>query len=313
MKRILLCVMCLGFFITFFSACSSKRNTKHNGNEHYGGSPMEFESFKLEQANMTAERYVYEGHKTENGVHLEYYIRTEMWDDKTLENVECRKVVRSIDGDEELFQKLCALFGNCRIGEWAGFHGRDGQALDGSSMSFEAVLADGTEVNAGGSNSFPRNYAAFTQELRKLITTEKINSVKFTDGTYEVTLPESWVGTVTAEFSEYNVSFYVDKTDGGELPFFIIDNNEYGYSSASYKGSVEVGRLVSDGEVRFITARDNNSIASYAAKVSEEALAIWGNYENDKLAIIESFRGVNGYAFYPEDGTETKASQRTDG
>ena len=264
---------------------------------------MDFKSFKLVQTDMTAQRRVYEGYKTENGVHLEYYISTEMWDDKTSENVECRDTIRKIDGDEKLFQKLCELFGNCRIEKWADFHGYDSQVLDGTGMSFEAVLADGTEVNADGNNSFPKNFSTFTQELHKLIATEKINSVKFTDGTYEVTLPVSWVGTVTASFSENHVAFYVDKTDGGELTFFIIDNDTYGYSSDSYRGRIEVGRLISDEDVRFITARDNYSIASYAKSVSEEAAAIWNNYENDKLAIIESLRGVNGYEFYPEDGT----------
>ena len=264
---------------------------------------MDFKSFKLVQTGMTAQRRVYEGYKTENGVHLEYYISTEMWDDKTSENVECRDTIRKIDGDEKLFQKLCELFGNCRIEKWADFHGYDSRVLDGTGMSFEAVLADGTGVNANGTNSFPKNFSTFTQELHKLIATEKINSVKFTDGTYEVTLPVSWVGTVTASFSENHVAFYVDKTDGGELTFFIIDNDTYGYSSDSYKGRIEVGRLISDEDVRFITARDNYSIASYAKSVSDEAAAIWNNYENDKLAIIESLRGVNGYEFYPEDGT----------
>ena len=42
---------------------------------------MDFKSFKLVQTDMTAQRRVYEGYKTENGVHLEYYISTEMWDD----------------------------------------------------------------------------------------------------------------------------------------------------------------------------------------------------------------------------------------
>lgn len=264
---------------------------------------MDFKSFKLVQTDMTAQRRVYEGYKTENGVHLDYYISTEMWDDKSSENVECRDTIRKIDGDEKLFQKLCELFGNCRIEKWADFHGYDSQVLDGIDMSFEAVLADGTQVNAEGTNRFPKNFSTFTKELHKLITTERITSVKFTDGTYEVTLPVSWVGTVTASFSENYVAFYVDKTDGGELTFFIIDNDTYGYSSDSYKGRIEVGRLISDEDVRFITARDNYSIASYAKSVSEEAVAIWNNYENDKLAIIESLRGVNGYEFYPEDGT----------
>ena len=264
---------------------------------------MGFKSFKLVQTDMTAQRRVYEGYKTENGVHLEYYISTDEWDDRISDYAECRDTIRKIDGDEKLFQKLCELFGNCRIEKWADFHGYDSQVLDGTGMSFEAVLADGTQVNADGNNSFPKNFSTFTQELHKLIATEKINSVKFTDGTYEVTLPVSWVGTVTASFSENHVAFYVDKTDGGELTFFIIDNDTYGYSSDSYKGRIEVGRLISDEDVRFITARDNYSIASYEKSVSEEAIAIWKNYENDKLTIIESLRGVKGYEFYPEDGT----------
>lgn len=264
---------------------------------------MDFKSFKLVQTDMTAQRRVYEGYKTENGVHLEYYISTNEWDDTISDYAECRDTIRKIDGDEKLFQKLCELFGNCRIEKWADFHGYDSRVLDGTGMSFEAVLADGTEVNANGTNSFPKNFSTFTQELHKLIATEKINSVKFTDGTYEVTLPESWVGTVTASFSENHVAFYVDKTDGSELTFFIIDNDTYGYSSDSYKGRIEVGRLISDEDVRFITAHDNYSIASYEKSVSKEAVAIWNNYENDKLAIIESLRGVKGYEFYPEDGT----------
>ena len=213
---------------------------------------MDFKSFKLVQTDMTAQRRVYEGYKTENGVHLEYYISTEMWDDKTSGNVECRDTIRKIDGDEKLFQKLCAVFGNYKIAEWAGFRGHNSQVLDGTGMSFEAVLADGTQVNANGINSFPKNYSSFAQELCKLITTEKISSVRFSEGTYEITLPESWVGTVTASFSENQVAFYVDKTDGGNLTFFIIDNDTYGYSSDSYKGRIEVGRLVSDEDVRSI-------------------------------------------------------------
>ena len=201
---------------------------------------MDFKSFKLEQTDMTAQHCVYEGYKTENGVHLEYYISTNEWDNTISDYEECRDIIRKIDGDEKLFQKLCELFGNCRIEEWAGFHGYDSQVLDGTSMSFNVVLADGTEVNARGTNSFPKNFSTFTQELHKLIATEKINSVKFTDGTYEVTLPVSWVGTVTASFSENYAAFYVDKTDGGELTFFIIDNDTYGYSSDSYKGRIEV-------------------------------------------------------------------------
>ena len=300
MKKLVLWGLCLGLLLLFCSACAKKHNANGNGNAYYGGEPMDFKSFQLVQTDMTAQRRVYEGYKTESGVHLEYYISTEMWDDKTSGNVECRNVVRAIDADESVFQKLCAVFGSYKIAQWAGFRGYDSQTLDGSGMCLEVVLADGTEIDARGTNCFPKNYSSFVQELCKLITTEKISSVRFSEGTYEITLPESWVGTVTASFSENQVAFYVDKTDGGNLTFFIIDNDTYGYAPDSYKGRIEVGRLISGKDVRFITARDNYAIASYAAEVSEEAMGLWKNYESDKLSIVESLRGVNGYAFYPD-------------
>ena len=94
-------------------------------------------------------------------VSVEYYISTEMWDDKTSGNVECRNVVRTIDADESVFQKLCAVFGGYKIAQWAGFRGYDSQALDGSGMCLEVVLADGTEIDARGTIRFPKNYSSF--------------------------------------------------------------------------------------------------------------------------------------------------------
>ena len=93
-------------------------------------------------------------------------------------------------------------------------------------MSFEAVLADGTKISAFVTNNFPKNYHEFAKALRRLITSEKLSDTEFTEGTYAVTLPESWVGRVTAGFSEGCVTFSVDR-DGGELTFFIdlIDGN----------------------------------------------------------------------------------------
>ena len=113
------------------------------------------------------------------------------------------------------------------------------------------------------------------------------------------------MGTVTSSFSKNQVAFYVDKICCVELTFFIIDSDTYGYAPDSYKGRIEVGRLISGEDVRFITARDNYVIASYASEVSEEVLGLWKNYEGDKLSIVESLRGVNGYAFYP-DATAAK-------
>ena len=79
MKKLVLWGLCLGLLLLFCSACAKKHNANGNGNAYYGGEPMDFKSFKLVQTDTTAQRRVYEGYKTESGVHLEYYISTEMW------------------------------------------------------------------------------------------------------------------------------------------------------------------------------------------------------------------------------------------
>ena len=264
---------------------------------------MDFSSFKLTECGTSAQTRVAEGRRTENGVHVEYYISTHIWDNGSRDYHEFRRIVRAFDGDDILYRRLCGLFDNCGVGGWANFHGKNPQyVLDGESMSFCLVLPDGTEIKAGGTNNFPKNYGRFSEELHEMITTEKISSTVFSDGTYQITLPESWVGNVSAEFSDGMVTFSFDRDGGGKQIFFIIDNDSNGYSSPSYKGRTEVGRLISGGDVRYVTMRDHYPITSPAAVVPEALLELRNNYKNDRLAIIESLRGVNGYKFFPEDG-----------
>lgn len=262
---------------------------------------MEIINFCLSERGMSAQTHTYTGYRTADGIHLEYYIGTDSWDGDGY--AESRNVIRKIDGGEDVLCRLNDLFEACRIQKWAGFCGSNPSGtLDGSSMSFEAVLADGTKISASGTNNFPKNYHEFAKTLHRLMTSEKISDTEFTEGTYAVTLPESWVGRVTAGFSEGFVTFSVDRSDGSELTFFIIDNDSCGYSSPSYRGREEVGRLVFGDDVRFITARDHDSIASYANRVSGEVLALLESYNDDRAAIIKSIRGVNGYKFCAEDG-----------
>lgn len=313
MKKLLICLTLLCCSLLVFSACATGRD---NEQDNYGGDPMEFERFSLSTSGTTAESYVYEGYRTESGVHLAYYTSTSWWDNTVSDYVESRHVIRAIDGDDALYQTLCALLGDCRINEWAGFRGANPpDVLDGSSMGFQATLPDGSVITASGSNNFPPNYRRFSDALAELLLTEQITDTAFTDGTYELTLPESWVGVVRARFSEGMVTFSVDGSDGKDVTFFILDNTGYGYTSEDYPGRVAVGRLVSDDDIRFITARDLYAISAYAQKVSPEALALWESYERDKAAILESLRGVNGYTLYPEDGTvlyEAQAQELAD-
>ena len=70
---------------------------------------MEFKSFKPTENNCSAQNAVYEGCKTEDGVHLEYYMSSNNWDNGLSCFVESRDVIRSVDGDENLYREVCAF------------------------------------------------------------------------------------------------------------------------------------------------------------------------------------------------------------
>ena len=333
MKKLLICFLIAVASLLALCACQSSVDLDNgrgaptgqtNGSKdtapeqpaEYGGEPVEFISFSLSESGTPAETRVYQGYKTDSGVHLEFSVTTQMWDDEVHGSVETCLYTHAVDGDEALYRELCALFGNCRVDKWAGFHGENPpDVFDGTFMHFEAVLADGSRISADGSNNFPSNYGTFRNAVQKLTTEARIRSTEFCDSSYALTLPESWVGVVTASFSDFGVSFRVDTADGKGATFMIIDNSGYGYSPDSYPGRIEAGRLVSDGDVRFLTVRDQYELDTYCDAISEEARALWETYGQDKMAIVESIRGINGYTFCPEDGSalyESDAIQLAD-
>ena len=64
---------------------------------------MNFTSFRLSKRGMAAQSSVFEGYRTESGVHLEYYIGTDFWGADAFEYAQTRNVIRAFDGDEEVF------------------------------------------------------------------------------------------------------------------------------------------------------------------------------------------------------------------
>lgn len=90
LKKLLICLALLCIFPLIFSACFSKRNGGSDDPGDFadhGGTPMEFQHFSLSESGMSAQSYVYEGYKTETGVHLEHFIRSEYWDNTVSGNV----------------------------------------------------------------------------------------------------------------------------------------------------------------------------------------------------------------------------------
>ena len=90
MKKLLISLALLCIFPLIFSACFSKQNGGSDDPGDFadhGGAPMEFQHFSLSESGMSAQSYVYEGYKTETGVHLEHFIRSEYWDNTVSGNV----------------------------------------------------------------------------------------------------------------------------------------------------------------------------------------------------------------------------------
>lgn len=79
---------------------------------------MDFSSFKLTECGTSAQTRVAEGRRTENGVHVEYYISTRIWDNGSRGYHEFRRIVRAFDGDDILYRSCagCLTTAGRRLG-----------------------------------------------------------------------------------------------------------------------------------------------------------------------------------------------------
>ena len=77
-------------------------------------------------------------------------------------------------GALEIFlDKARTILENYNVASWAGFHGRDPNALDGYSMKFQAEFVDGSRIEASGENNFPKNFNEVFSELDDLTVEAK--------------------------------------------------------------------------------------------------------------------------------------------
>ena len=77
-------------------------------------------------------------------------------------------------GALEIFlDKARTILENYNVASWAGFCGRDPNALDGYSMKFQAEFVDGSRIEASGENNFPKNFNEVFSELDDLTVEAK--------------------------------------------------------------------------------------------------------------------------------------------
>lgn len=123
---------------------------------------LDFSLITLSETGMMASTREYEMMRTEDGVQVSLYDGPWNYHEDT-DREDC--LASRVTGGEDLYEEIalkCGLFGICK---WDKFHKSDSRVLDGTSFSFRAKLADGTEITAGGSNAFPPHYGEFTDYL----------------------------------------------------------------------------------------------------------------------------------------------------
>lgn len=150
--------------LTLTTGCCSVNST------HGNRKPIEFENFRLEIDNFSPINEVYVGQKTDTGLHLEHLNVWNDWNDSIGDYVETIDKKESVDGDQQLYARVCSLFGECKIRQWNGFDGENPpDVYDGIMMKFETHLSDGSIVKARGMNNFPNHYFEFYQGISTII------------------------------------------------------------------------------------------------------------------------------------------------
>ena len=65
-------------------------------------------------------------------------------------------------------EQLEALYKQCRVATWNGYHKYNSWVSDGEGFSLDIRFADGESLAASGSNAFPDGYGSFVAGLREL-------------------------------------------------------------------------------------------------------------------------------------------------
>ena len=96
----------------------------------------------------------------------EALVRIEPWDGEEEESFDYPVAA-------EILDKARTILENYNVASWAGFCGRDPNALDGYSMKFQAEFVDGSRIEASGENNFPENFNEVFSELDDLTVEAK--------------------------------------------------------------------------------------------------------------------------------------------
>lgn len=268
-------------------------NPPETENPKKNAEPLDFQSFTIKENNSSAIVEVMSAEKTEDGIRL---VRSyeNMSDDEIT-------VIREINGDAGLLADVQKTLGEYGVEAWDGFYGKNPpDVLDGTSMSFECTMSDGSIISASGSNNFPENYGAVYSYIFDILYCETISTTEFEGKCYKLTLPESWVGKVKVTYQEDYNAFVIPIGDR-DVQLMRVDFRTYELNNE--KGVTDIGTVKSadSDEIIFLSVLDYGSFMK-PDEGTEEQYALYESFESDLEAIIGSIMLTNGYEFVTEEG-----------
>lgn len=99
--------------------------------------------------------YSYTAERTETGAFLHIELN-------------CGRDIIEVEAEEDVLGELGAIASEYRLDMWDGFDKNKKRVSDGRGFTLSMTTADGREISARGSNSFPDNYSDARRAINEL-------------------------------------------------------------------------------------------------------------------------------------------------
>lgn len=301
-KTVMMIILMVGLFMASGCPAMGQPPVENGGIRPAGEKELlPFERFKFSLQGMSSWSENIEGtRQPDGGLRLEYYLSSVHWNNDIRQ--EEKQVIHALSGSSDFYAEIAVLLGQYQVQRWNGFAGKNPPGvLDGEMGRFNAVLTDGRQISAHGSNNFPQGFRNAWRSIRERITTAPLTSSKVETDTYAVILPDAWIGTVTVRHG-IGMTVFEILHGGKKQAILLIKTKSSGYSPA--KSGLEAGVLIPADKSKpqlFVTIEDG-SFWQYEYKNSTEAQkADYARLRPDKKILADSIRGRNGYVFTPKE------------
>ena len=263
---------------------------------------VDFESIEVTETGTMAFSTVYSCKRTENGVHVDYYIFQDKWDEESNEHLNEKRMIHSFDGDQAVYQKIAVLLGSVPFSSWDGYSKTNSLVTDGSSFSLNAELSDGSKVTANGTNAYPDGYREFVNRLDAVCATELVKDTTFETADYSFSVPKSWVGNVYAVYRDGMIGFEV-KTKKKYRMILCFYQSSYN-SAGDVSDYVSLVSFLKGEETWFVKMRRMADSYSALEEMNSKQQAICNSLDEDMKTIKSSFKLKGNYEIVEDPAAE---------